>query len=78
MKSPIDRATEALTTAEEWSSFFSEEDARKLVFAVLHAIREPSDDMVEAGMDELDGVEDSDFMAIWMWRAMVDAAMAQT
>lgn len=69
-----DRAARALLTCDAWSSFWSEDDARVLVRAVLAALDPPSPGMVEAGLLAMtrDVVESGNVEAVWA--AMLAAA----
>ena len=82
---PLERAASALQTAWDGGEAeglppiaFSETEARYLARAVLQAIREPSEGMLEAGKEDsgIDGYV-NDFWPIVPWQAMIDAALSE-
>ncbi len=83
MSETIDRLAREMMKAEPWSSFWSEDDARKLVRAVVVALREPTVEIVTYGAKALD--HPSVYMggpsagsvryATRAWSTMIDAVL---
>jgi hypothetical protein len=74
---PLERAAQAIVGARIGEPGYSgdwDEDDVKAARAVLTAIREPNEGMVEAGRDRCD-CEEHQMEA--GWQAMIDAALAE-
>lgn len=67
----IDRLVEAVTRNEAWSSFWSEDEAKALIRAVLRELREPTAAMVDAGMGP------TLLRVTERWQAMIDAVLTE-
>ncbi|MCP4620577.1 MAG: hypothetical protein GY844_29580 [Bradyrhizobium sp.] len=76
--SPIERATEAVMN-EIGDVFLHPDDAKRIARAVLAAIREPSDGMIEASFDwsAWAGEERLRDAGAKTWQAMIDTLLAE-
>jgi hypothetical protein len=75
----IERVARAMLRAEEWSSFFGEDDARKLARAAIEAMREPTDAMLIDGAAKIRNFTSASgpyprTRAVWL--SMIDASLA--
>jgi hypothetical protein len=77
----IERAAKILADVSdhEWAAAPEpkREFYRKTVRAVLQAIRDPSEAMVQAGHDLDSGIFDNEAPPEQRWQAMIDAALAE-